>query len=374
MGDSLDISNEQPQKKGGEIEINLLELIRKLWSERKYIVKITTIFAAIGLLIAIFSPNEYVSSVTMVPQLGDNTKNKAGGLAAMAAMAGFSMGDFGTGDVLSPTIYPQILESAAFKKELIYTKVKFENIPQEISLFEYYTNSDFQPFNLGKIIKKYTIGLPALIVKAIKGDDNNSSSSSSKSLPYIKFTPKESKVAAILSNNVNLTVNEKEGILVLTANMPEAMASTQVVEAARLLLQKYIINLKIDKVKKNLEFVEGRYNDAKRDYISKQRQLASFRDANRNVVLASAGITQERLANDLSIAYNVYAELAKQMEQAKIKVKDETPVVSVIKPAFIPNEKSKPNRPLIMIFFIFLGFITPSGIIIFKEIKSSIFS
>ena len=60
-----------PTKKSGEIEIDLLELARKLWDNRRFIVKVTAIFAAIGLFVAIFSAKEYTSSVTMVPQLGD---------------------------------------------------------------------------------------------------------------------------------------------------------------------------------------------------------------------------------------------------------------------------------------------------------------
>jgi hypothetical protein len=341
--------------KSGEIEIDLLELARKLWDNRMFILKVTAIFAAIGLFVAIFSAKEYTSSVTMVPQLGDG-KSKAGGLAGLAAMAGVNLGDMGGGgDVLSPTIYPKIMASVPFEKELMYTKVKFDNIPHEITLYDYYTNEDYQPFSLFGTIKKYTIGLPGVVIKAIKGEKSEKGVGSRES-KYLRLSQKEDAIAKILSSKVSLAINEKEGTLNLTANMPEALVSTQVVEAARLLLQKYITDFKVDKVKQNLDFIQQRYNEAKRNFEQKQMQLAAFKDGNRNVILASAQTTGERINAEYTLLYSVYSELAKQLEQAKIKVKDATPVLTVIEPAVVPNIKNKPNRPMILVVYSFLGF------------------
>lgn len=354
-----------PSKKSGETEIDLLELVRKLWDSRKFILKVMAIFASVGLFVAIFSAKEYTSSVTMVPQLGDG-KSKAGGLAGLAAMAGVNLGDMGGGDVLSPTIYPKIMSSVPFQKDLMYTKVKFDNITHKIALYDYYTNEDYQPFNLFSSIKKYTIGLPGVIIKAFKGENSEKVVGSSES-KYLSLSQKESDVAKLISSKVSLAINEKDGTLNLTANMPEALASTQVVEAARLLLQRYIVDFKIDKVKQNLYFIQQRYNEAKRNFEQRQMQLAAFKDGNRNVILASTQTTGERLNSEYTLYYSIYTELAKQLEQAKIKVKETQPVLTVIEPAFVPNQKYKPNRPLILIGFAFLGGFIGIIIVIIKR-------
>ena len=358
-----------PTKKSGEIEIDLLEIARKLWDNRRFILKVTAIFAAVGLFVAIFSAKEYTSSVTMVPQLSDG-KSKAGGLAGLAAMAGVNLGDLGGGSELSPTIYPKIMASVPFKKDLMQAKVKFDNIPNEITLYDYYTNKDYQPFNLLNTIKKYTIGLPGVILKAVKGENSEKGVGSSES-KFLRLSQKESDVAKLLSSKVSLAINEKEGTLNLTANMPEALASTQVVEAARLLLQKYITDFKVDKVKQNLDFIQQRYDESKRNFEQKQMQLAAFKDGNRNVILASVQTSGERLNAEYSLLYSVYSELAKQLEQAKIKVKDATPVLTVVEPAVVPNQKSKPNRPLILIGFAFFGGFIAVGFLLFKELKNN---
>lgn len=363
MSNSSSTATEKTLKKAKDVEVDLFEFVKKLWLQRRYIVKLTSLFVVFGVFIAIFSPKEYTSSITMVPQLGDS-KPKVNGLAGLAAMAGFNLNDITGGEVLPPTIYPQIMESVTFKKDLMYTKVKFQNIPTEITLYDYYTNPDYQSFNLLNALKKYTIGLPGVIFKAIKGENKSQEKKIAGSERYILFSPKESKVSKLLAAKVKLAVNEKEGTLFLTANMPEALVSTQVAEAARILLQKYITNFKIDKVRQNLEFVGQRYLESKEEYLRKQQQLAAFQDANRNVILASTRTVQDRIANDYSLAYSVYSELAKQYEQAKIKVKDATPVLTVIEPAYIPDKTSKPKRIMMVMASFFIGFVVSSLIVL----------
>jgi uncharacterized protein involved in exopolysaccharide biosynthesis len=43
------------------------------------------------------------------------------------------------------------------------------------------------------------------------------------------------------------------------------------------------------------------------------------------------------------------------MEQAAIQLKKETPIFTVLEKAAIPLGPSKPNKPLILVFSIFLG-------------------
>ena len=89
-----------------ETEIDLIEVIRKLWAKRKFILKVTVVFMALGVLIALFSPKEYTAGCTMVPQIGEKTTG--GNLSGLAAMAGINLGSNSGGDVLMPNVYPKI--------------------------------------------------------------------------------------------------------------------------------------------------------------------------------------------------------------------------------------------------------------------------
>ena len=121
-----------------ESEIDLIEVIRKLWSKRKFILKVTVICACLGILVALFSAKEYSAGCTMVPQLGE--KNVNSGLGGLAAMAGINLASSGSGDVLSPKIYPKILSSVPFQKELMQAKIKFEEYEEPVCLLDYYTS------------------------------------------------------------------------------------------------------------------------------------------------------------------------------------------------------------------------------------------
>ncbi|MEG1485550.1 MAG: Wzz/FepE/Etk N-terminal domain-containing protein, partial [Bacteroidales bacterium] len=82
------MENNLPQN--NEKEIDLIEIAKRLWTKRKFIIKVTGAFMILGLLVAILSPVEYSASCVVVPQTG--SKNASGGLSGLAAMAGINLG------------------------------------------------------------------------------------------------------------------------------------------------------------------------------------------------------------------------------------------------------------------------------------------
>jgi uncharacterized protein involved in exopolysaccharide biosynthesis len=178
------------------------------------------------------------------------------------------------------------------------------------------------------------------------------------------LSEKEYRCMRVLQNTINLNVNEKEGILTLSAKMPEAVAAAQLVAAIQQMLQRYVTEFKIEKAQVKLQFIEERYADAKKSFENKQEELAAFRDANRNVASAIAKTVEERLSNEYAVALSVYSELAKQREQAGIQVKEDTPIFTIVEPVTVPLERSKPKRTFIFLAFTCLGFFAGIGIVL----------
>lgn len=345
-----------------ETEIDLIEVIRKLWAKRKFILKVTVVFMALGVLIALFSPKEYTAGCTMVPQIGEKTTG--GNLSGLAAMAGINLGSNSGGDVLMPNVYPKILSSVPFQKELMQTEIKFEDYEQPVRLLDYYTGEEYRKFSLLGTIKKYTIGLPGLILGALSKEEVTPGLPDSASSGIQSLSKEEDDCMKILANLVTLTVNDKEGYITLSASMPEPVAAAQLAYKVQVLLQKYVTEFKIEKARANLEFIEERYADAKSEFERKQEELAEFRDANRNFASAVAKTTEERLSNEYAVVLGVYSELAKQREQANIQVKEDTPIFAVVEPVTVPTERSKPKRALICVAFTFLGGFCGVGLVL----------
>ena len=51
-----------------EQEIDLVELIQRMWVNRWLIVKVTAVFMVLGLFVALFSPKVFTASCDVVPQ------------------------------------------------------------------------------------------------------------------------------------------------------------------------------------------------------------------------------------------------------------------------------------------------------------------
>jgi uncharacterized protein involved in exopolysaccharide biosynthesis len=265
-------------------------------------------------------------------------------------------------------VYPQILHSGPFQLELMNTPFTFAGVDHPVSLYEYY--SEIAKPGALALVSKYTIGLPGVILKAIKGE--NSTNPGSEEKGPIAFTEKQEQVSNMMKGKINLTIDSKQGYLTLQASFPEALLSAQVADQTRELLQKYITRFKVEKTTDKLNFIEERYQEKKKEFEQAQEKLARYRDQNRNMSSALAQTEEERLQGEFSIAMNVYNELAKQLEQAKIQVKEETPVFSVLEPAVVPNQKSKPKKGMIVLISLFLGAIAGTGIVFGKGYLSGI--
>jgi len=229
---------------------------------------------------------------------------------------------------------------------------------------DYYTGEEYRKFSLLGTIKKYTIGLPGLILGALSKEEATPGLPDSASSGIQSLSKEEDDCMKILANLVTLTVNDKEGYITLSASMPEPVAAAQLAYKVQVLLQKYVTEFKIEKARANLEFIEERYADAKSEFERKQEELAEFRDANRNFASAVAKTTEERLSNEYAVVLGVYSELAKQREQANIQVKEDTPIFAVVEPVTVPTERSKPKRALICVAFTFLGGFCGVGLVL----------
>lgn len=344
-----------------EQEIDLVELIQRMWLNRWLIVKVTAVFMVVGLLVALFSAKVYTASCDVVPQTSRSGASSS--MSSLAAVVGINLNATQSAEALSPEVYENIMASTTFRKELMQTMIDFEKVDHPVSFFDYYTSEEYNKPSALSYVKKYTIGLPFTILKAIRGEQLEPNYSAvgcgEKSIETI--SEDEYKAMALLSGSIGITLDSKKGYITISANMPEAVAAAQMAQATFALLERYITEFKIEKVQSNLDFVQERYDEAKRNFEDVQARRAKLRDANMNTSRYSARTELERLDAEYTLAQGVYTSLAQQVEQAKISVKETTPILTVIKPVTVPYKKSKPQRAMILFAFTFLGAVAGMG-------------
>lgn len=339
--------------------IEIIAFLKELWSGRTTILIITLSFFLIGLFVAVFSVNQYTSSTTIVP-IGQG-KSSSAGLGGLASLAGINIGGSLTNAEISPELYPQIVNSIPFQLELLNTKLKLTDLDTLVTYRDYY----LEIHNPGLLasIKKYTIGLPALIISSLKSDPENISIITKNKNQIIEVSKEEYDLIKLLEKQIKLEVNAKEGFISIDVTMPEAEASAQMTLRAQEILQKYAIEFKTQKSIEELDFTESRFLEKEKDFNAKKIKLALFQDRNNSINTALARTKLLELQSEYNLSFTIYSELAKQIESQRLQVKKDTPIFTILKPVTIPNVKSDPKRILIIIIFLFLGLIFGLGFV-----------
>ena len=158
-----------------EDEIDIVELLKKVYNEKKLIFKYSIIAAIVGVVFALFQPNQYTASTTFIPQLSSDVKTGAS-LSGLASLAGINLGGIEGSSKFPPTLYPQVVESVPFRLDLLSSNIQVNN--EELTLREYFLENK-NSFNLLGTVKKYTIGLPSLILNFFRNDEKPLSNTSS---------------------------------------------------------------------------------------------------------------------------------------------------------------------------------------------------
>lgn len=300
------------------------------------------------------------SFMYMVPQSTEGGSKLSGNLGGLAAMAGINLGSMGGGSTIPPTLYPKIISSIPFRQQLMNTQLNISGVERKVSYSEYYLDI-YRPDVFG-YLKKYTIGLPSTIISLfLSKEDSNVEQIIDEGL--IQISADEKRLIKKLQKQVSIEVDKKEGHVTLSVRMPEAKAAAQMVNDAKDILQKAIVDFKIKKAKEQLYFIEQRFEEKKKEAKEAQERLALFRDGNKNMNTATAQIELQRLTSDYDLVYGVYSELAKQLEKQRIQVKEDAPVFTVIQPVSVPTEKSKPKRPLILVLWTLFGGMVGVGVV-----------
>ena len=160
--------NEIQNQHTSEDEIDLIELFKKVYIEKKLIFKATLFAVVLGIVYALFQPNEFTSSTTFIPQLSSGVKTGGSSLGGLASLAGINLGGMESSSEFPPTLYPQVVESVGFKLDLLASTINLND--EEIFVKDYFSNQG-SSFNILGTIKKYTIGLPSLVLGSFNSQD-----------------------------------------------------------------------------------------------------------------------------------------------------------------------------------------------------------
>lgn len=362
----MDNQEKQPATIQDEQEIDLIELAKKLWDKRVFLLKCCGVAALVGLVVAFSIPKEYSTTVKLTPESADPSK-KIGNLGGLAAMAGINLNTSSGADAISPELYPDVVHSIPFLLELFPIEVTTAKGDKTYTLYDYLSRHQRQAW------WGYVMRAPFQLIGGIKSLFSGSKEEQEPAeLTPFRLTEKQTGVIQSLQQRIGVTVDKKTSVITVSVQMQDPLISATLTRIVMEKLQNYITTYRTQKVKQDLEFTQKVFKEAKDAYYKAQKAYASFEDANKNIISASYRTEQERLKNEMSLTFDVYTTLAQKLEQDKLRVQEQTPVYTVIEPASVPLRPASPKKPLVLIGFIFLGFVGGIGYIFIKDMFGSL--
>ena len=333
-----------------ELEIDLMDLLRKVIGIRKKIYKAAGIGLIIGVIVAISIPKQYTVEVTLSPEMGSS---KAGGLSGLAASflgSGVSMGD-GT-DALNASLSADIVSSTPFLLELSAMDIPVTK--NEVMTLNTYLDEESSPW------WSYVIGLPGMAIGGVKAlfieeDEDESNFLDKASQGTIELSKKESQKIESLKKKIAASVDKKSSMTTVSVTFQDPKVAAIVADSVVNKLQEYIIDYRTSKSKEDCLYLEKLFKERQQEYYAAQKKYADYMDSHDNIILQSVRAEQERLQNDMSLAYQVYSQVASQLQVARAKVQEEKPVFAVVEPAVVPLYPSGTSRKVYVLAFIFLS-------------------
>lgn len=331
-----------------ELQIDWMGILRQVLAIRKTLYKAAGIGLIIGILIALGTPKQYTVSVTLSPEMGSG--KSGGGLASMAAS--FLGGSVGADspDALNATLAPDIVASTPFLLELFNARVVSQD-KQIDTTFTAYLDEQKSSW-IG-----YVLSTPGMAIGGIKSlfTDEEKEDTATVQKGAIELNKKDAAKLGSLRQAITVEADKKTGITTLTVTLQDPKVAATMADTVVSKLQQYISAYRTSKAKEDCQYLEMLYKERQLEYYAAQQRYARYVDANSNMVFQSTMAERERLQNDMSLAYQVYSQVAQQLQVARAKVQEEKPVFAIVEPAVVPLNPSGTSRKVIVVGFIFLA-------------------
>lgn len=341
-----------------EDAVNLLDLFRSVRDNRKLVKRILLTSLVLGVFIALISPTEFQTNAELMPEMQESGSRAGellqqyGGALGLGGLQGAVSQD--EEDQIPTEVYPRIVQSLTFRHELLQQEVTFSQPDTTLTLFEYFDR--YYDLSVNEWITHNTVEVPGRIARALSDGElprHVRERLGEAGLTHLSY--REYKALQKIRDRVYVSLNPETGVLVVSAEMPDAAASAQVCDIAIEMLTDYLKEYRTQKARQDLEFQTEQLEQARERFEETQQDLADYMDQNVNPSSQNARSRIQMLRAEYDLAYELYTTAAQQRAEAQRKLQEQTPVFKVIQEASVPVEASKPRRVMTVIVFLAVG-------------------
>jgi uncharacterized protein involved in exopolysaccharide biosynthesis len=124
-------------------------------------------------------------------------------------------------------------------------------------------------------------------------------------------------------------------------------------------LRTRVRELRTETTRKNLAFIETRFEEVQQELDAAEDRLSQFLERNRSVLAGGnepqLAFRRERLRREVRFKEQLYSQLQTQVTQTRLQLQREQPVVTVAEKPAPPTAPSAPNWPFTIVLSLVLG-------------------
>ena len=315
---------------------------------RRLVAGTLLVTAAAATAVLLLLRNYYTSSISLVPEARSATGAGGGQLAGLAALAGLNLGSLGPGQ--SPQFYAAVLQSRPLYYAVVSRRLPLYGLDGP---------------------RGGTAADSARLVDVILRHDR-------RLFDYLRppKTPADSlaRAAKRLEDRTDVSVDLKSGIVHLSVSYWNRFLASDIANAYAEELLRFNAETRQTQAHARRVFLDGRVDQSERDLAAAEAAVRTFLERNRTYESSPAlRFEYSNLQRALTVQQELYLDLRRQLDAARISEVDDVPALSIIEQGVPAQRKSSPNRTLYLIVILVLTAVVITTIAAVVEYRDRLF-
>lgn len=331
--------NSKPLETKCTKEFDPIGFLKEILNHRTNLAVFISIAFALGVISALSTPRKYISEAVLAPEIASEG-SLSSGISTLASLSGINLGRFeDNADAIYPQIYPSLFQSTDFLSSLF--EISVPRTKDGGKSMETYLNHLYNSFPTPFWKKP----INSLREKLHRRPDTESQ----------KFSKEEYGAIEYMRKNILCRTDSKTTLISIQVTDCDPAVASAFADSLCNRLKLYITDYRTVKAKQNLDFFENLYEKAFDEYKSAREMYANAADSHRDPTRFSLNTQISFLKDECDLRYRMYSEASSNLELAKIKVQETTPVFTTIQSASYPMEPSGLSRKMRVLIWMVIG-------------------
>lgn len=339
--------------------IDLKTLCRVIKERKKSFIILQIAVLAVVSVYLLATPKVYEARVEIAPEISSDQNDNVANMLRLLTQTSFVNKEI---DAIYPLMYPNVVFSDNFTTSLFDVDVQTIDGSVHTTYYDYLKKHTRIPF------WRKPIRWAQRLFKSKSKQDTKKVGTSSEKQTVLNLTPEQERITRKIQNNTICVVDRKTGILTIVVSDQDPMVCTIMADTISEHLKNFIIGYRTNKARIDYKFSDKVYKESKKQYEEAKQRLVDFTSTHINIARTDLQVKKMDLEQDVNTKRALLQsnEIKRYSDQSKIQ--ENTPVFSIIKKPYLPNEATYPKKGLTIVFSLLLANVGMLGYIFRKRL------